>query len=111
MLSMASQDGPQTMIGFMQDPGSAGVSERDNAVRLLAGYNVKVIAASGSKEVRAKPASSQAENGNLKIVRGRWNHDFLSELSNFPEGQNDDQVDALSGAFGLLASGRKIMVA
>jgi len=111
MCALASQDGHQTIVGFMQDPGSAGVAEKDYAVRALAGYPVRVIAASGSKEVRAKPASSQAENGNLKLVRGRWNHDFLQELVNFPEGGNDDQVDGLSGAVGVLAAGRKILVA
>jgi predicted phage terminase large subunit-like protein len=111
MLATASQDGVQTMIGFMQDPGSAGVSEKDYAVRRLAGYNVRVISATGSKETRAKPVSSQAENGNIKIVRGRWNHDFLNELTNFPEGENDDQVDGLSGGFGLITAGRTILLA
>jgi len=105
MVATATQDSRDTIIGFMQDPGSAGVAEKDYAVRMLAGHQVKVISATGSKETRAKPASSQAENGNIKLVRGRWNHDFLSELVNFPEGQNDDQIDSLSGAVNTLAGG------
>jgi hypothetical protein len=43
--------------------------------------------------------SAQAEAGNVKIVRGLWNDEFLRELENFPAGKHDDCVDALSGAY------------
>jgi phage terminase large subunit-like protein len=53
----------------------------------------------GDKVTRAGPASSQAEVGNIKVVRGAWNEAFFSELENFPsERGHDDQVDALAGA-------------
>ena len=53
----------------------------------------------GSKETRAKPASAQAEAGNIKLVRGAWNEAFLTEVENFPStNTKDDQVDALSDA-------------
>ncbi len=55
--------------------------------------------ATGDKETRAKPVSAQAEAGNVKIVRGLWNDEFLRELENFPAGKHDDCVDALSGAY------------
>ncbi|HHV27977.1 MAG TPA: phage terminase large subunit, partial [Tissierellia bacterium] len=61
----------------------------------------------GSKRVRASPVSSQAEVGNIKIVRGRWNKAFLDELVMFDEGAHDDQVDALSGAFEYLTRGSR----
>jgi hypothetical protein len=32
-------------------------------------------------------------------VRGLWNDEFLRVLENFPAGQHDDEVDALSGAY------------
>ena len=47
--------------------------------------------------------SAQCEAGNVKIVRGLWNDDFLRELENFPDGRHDDAIDALSGAHSLLA--------
>ena len=50
----------------------------------------------------ASPVSAQAEVGNIKVVRGKWNKDFLEELENFPDGRKNDQVDALSGAFHML---------
>jgi predicted phage terminase large subunit-like protein len=61
---------------------------------------------------RAKPASAQAEAGNIKVVRGAWNDVFLRELETFPApAAHDDQVDALSGALNALASERRIFIA
>jgi phage terminase large subunit-like protein len=40
--------------------------------------------------------------GNIAIVAAKWNHALLDELKEFPFGRKDDQVDALSRAFGML---------
>lgn len=53
----------------------------------------------GSKITRASPVAAQVEAGNLRLLRGRWNLPFLDELRDFPHGNKDDQVDALSRAF------------
>lgn len=95
----AIRDGIGVRIGVEEDPGQAGVSEADHLTRLLQGYNVKRNKVSKDKVTRASPVSAQAEAGNIKIVRGKWNDDFFRELENFPEGAHDDIVDALSGAF------------
>ncbi len=58
--------------------------------------------ATGSKELRADPFSSQANAGNVKIVRGKWNKKYIEELRQFPRGKNDDMVDASSLAFNKL---------
>ena len=102
MQRCAILDGIATSIGFMQDPGSAGVSEAQQAARSLDGFSVKFSPATGNKEVRAKPVSAQAEAGNVKIVRAPWNTEFLRVLESFPAGAHDDEVDALSGAHGML---------
>jgi phage terminase large subunit-like protein len=83
----------------MQDPGSAGVAEAQATARALDGSNVRFAVASGDKETRAKPISAQCEAGNVRLVRGLWNDEFLRELENFPAGRHDDAVDALSGAY------------
>jgi predicted phage terminase large subunit-like protein len=103
MLNCAMQDATGTIIGFMQDPGSAGVMEAQATARALDGFDVRFATATGSKEVRAKPTSAQCEAGNFKIVRGSWNDDFIRELENFPAGRHDDAVDGLSGAHAMLA--------
>ena len=40
---------------------------------------------------------------NADIVVGEWNEQYLSQLEFFPEGKNDDMVDASSDAFNELA--------
>jgi len=104
MLNCARQDGQQTVVAYAQDPGSAGVSEAQATASALSGFNVRFATVTGDKETRAKPVSAQCEAGNVKIVRGLWNDDFLRELENFPTGRHDDCVDALSGAFNRLCS-------
>ena len=99
MRNCAAQDGPGTTIAFMQDPGSAGVNEAQATARALDGFDVRFATATGDKETRAKPVSAQAEAGNIKLVRGHWNDEFLRVLENFPVGRHDDEIDALSGAY------------
>jgi hypothetical protein len=55
--------------------------------------------------VRATPVAAAAENGVVKLVRGRHSEDFLDELTAIPHGAHDDCLDALSGAHNQL-SGR-----
>jgi predicted phage terminase large subunit-like protein len=111
MLECAHRDGKGTTIGYMQDPGSAGVAEAQSTARALDGFEVRFAPASGDKETRAKPISAQAEAGNVKLVRGLWNNDFLRVLENFPTGKHDDEVDALSGAYEMISSGRVVLCA
>lgn len=93
----AQQDGMGCTVGFWQDPGGAGKAEADRHRRRLAGYHVKVQSAGHDKVTYAKPTSSQAEGGNIKLVRGAWNDVYLSEHEAFPsKGVHDDIVDAES---------------
>lgn len=102
----AEIDGRETAVRGEQEPGSAGVDQSQAFIRLLAGFRVDTKPATGAKEVRADPMASQAKAGNVKIVRGDWNEAFLEELSQFPLGAHDDQVDAASIAFNGLAMKR-----
>jgi len=86
--------------------------EADNAARVqldyllkdprLRGYTIDAVAPKGDKFTRAAPLESRIKAGKLKIVRANWNDAFLDELSVFPGGRNDDQVDSLSGAYGMV---------
>jgi predicted phage terminase large subunit-like protein len=105
IVNIAHQDGRETIVAYHQDPASAGKFEAEYTARALDGFNVKFTTATGDKETRAKPVSAQVEAGNIKIVHGNWNSDFLRVLENFPVGKHDDEVDALSGAHGMLVSG------
>ena len=102
MENTAQQDGPRTRIIIFQDPGSAGVKEADDMVRKMARYSIKVLpCARGSGEnsplvTLSKPASAQAERGNVKLVKGRWNPEFLDELNAVPIGRHDDMAYAFA---------------
>jgi predicted phage terminase large subunit-like protein len=100
----AELDGHAVKIRLPEDPGSAGVDVGKGWVRMLAGFNARAEKVTGSKELRADAFSAQVNAGNVKLVRGPWNKDFLEELRTFPAGTNDDQVDAASDAFNELTS-------
>jgi hypothetical protein len=55
---------------------------------------------------RAAKKLSQPEAGNVKIVRGLWNDEFLRSLENFPASKHDDETDALSGAYAVIGGPR-----
>lgn len=99
----ALQDGFSVKIGIEQDPGQAGVSEADYLVRQLSGFPVYTNKVSKDKVTRALPVSSQCEANNVKMLIAKWNEEFFREAENFPEGAHDDQIDALSGAFNMMA--------
>ena len=98
-------------IRIEQEPGSAGLSVIDHYRRsILAKFDVKGVRSTGSKETRAAPVAARAEASELWICHGPWNTEFLDELISFPAGSHDDQVDALSGAYGELAEHRESFV-
>lgn len=99
----AMEDGRNVPIWFEQERGSAGKIVVAHYKKLLPGFTVRGKQVTGDKEVRAQPASAACEARRVSIVRGPWNRDFLEELSVFPHGANDDQVDAFAGAFAEMA--------
>jgi predicted phage terminase large subunit-like protein len=60
----------------------------------------------GSKVARARAASAPLEAGNVHLPEGAaWAHDFIEEAAAFPNGENDDQVDAYSQAINYFTGG------
>ncbi len=85
-----TQDGKGVEGTVPLDAGSAGKAIANRMVKLVAGYPVRAKQVTGDKETRAKPASAQAEVGNIKILRAKWNEDLLKELEGFPLDPHDD---------------------
>lgn len=103
----AQLDGKAVSIFMEQEPGSSGKIVIDQfARRVLVGYPLRGDRVSGSKVERARGLSAAAEQGNVKLVRGPWNREFLDEIAAFPEVAHDDQVDGASGAFNKLSGKR-----
>lgn len=93
MRNTASQDPEGTVQDFPQDPGQAGKDQAKNITSYLVGFNVRHSVESGDKVLRAEPLSAQAEAGNVKLLRGAWNEEYIDEITFFPNGFKD-QVDA-----------------
>lgn len=64
----------------------------------LHGYSIFGVDVDTDKLTRALPAVSKAAAGVIHLLNRSWNETFISELCAFPFAENDDQVDALSGA-------------
>jgi predicted phage terminase large subunit-like protein len=60
----------------------------------------------GNKEMRAGMWGSRLCDGIIHCVRGEWNSALFDEMDAFPNGTHDDQVDAISGGYNLVAIGR-----
>ena len=92
--------GSETRQDFPQDPGSAGKVQKAHLSKKLSGYNCRFSPETGSKETRALPLAAQVEAGNVYILKGDWNTDFLDEVCMFPRGKFKDRVDAMTRAYG-----------
>ncbi len=95
----AERDGRHTKVGLPQDPGQAGKTQVLYLTRQLQGFKVSTSPESGDKITRAEPFAAQVNVGNVLMVKAPWNDDLINEMRMFPNGSNDDQVDALSRAF------------
>ena len=102
--SQAELDGASVEISLPKDPGQAGKVQAQDMIAMLAGYIVRAVPETGDKETRAEPFANQCEAGNVYLVKGDWNQDYIDELCQFPGGSFKDQVDASSGAFGRLVT-------
>lgn len=106
ILDTARSDGHGVQQSIPQDPGQAGVVQREDLAVLLQGYDVHFSPETGSKEDRARPLAAQAEAGMLDVVRAPWNDALVAEACSFPMGEHKDQVDAASRAFARVAERR-----
>lgn len=112
----AARDGVQCHVGQEQEPGSGGQMSADYSTRLLRGYTVRTFRATGSKEDRADPFSTQVNAGNVWIASPTvtcptdgWQHDYVEEMKYWPFSTYLDQIDASAHAFNYLAKARVLI--
>jgi predicted phage terminase large subunit-like protein len=96
----AGRDGRSVKISMPQDPGQAGKTQALYLTRSLSGFKVSTSPESGDKVTRAEPLAAQINVGNVLMLKAGWNDALIDEMRMFPNGSHDDQVDALSRAFG-----------
>jgi predicted phage terminase large subunit-like protein len=78
-----------TQLGYFQD-----IHDDERMSRRVVSPGIP----KGSKEMRASLWGSRLDDGIIYCVRGEWNQPLFDEMDFFPNGENDDQVDSVSGA-------------
>lgn len=104
----AEADGRSVEISIPQDPGQAAKVQVRELISMLSGWTVRALREGilGDKVTRAEPFSAQCEGGNVFLIEGPWNNEYLDELCQFPGGARKDVADASSGAFSRLVPPR-----
>lgn len=101
----AELDGRMMPVYIEQEPGSSGVDTISHYQRsVLVGFNAHGDRVTGNKIERMGPLAAAAQAGNVKLLRGAWNAAFLAEAEVIPNGEYDDQVDAVAGAMARIAA-------
>lgn len=98
------QTDKDTLASIPQDPGQAGVAQKQAISRRLQGQRFEFTPESGDKVTRAQPLAAQVNAGNVKMLRGDWNSAILAEMRAFPMGAHDDIIDAASRAYNRAAA-------
>lgn len=104
----AEADGSIVSIYMEQEPGSGGKESAESTIRNLAGFNAYKELPRGDKVYRADPFSVQVNNGNVMLLHGDWNYQYVEEHRHFPLSTYKDQVDASSGAFSRLTANKMV---
>lgn len=87
-----------------QEPGSAGKDMALAFETMLAPFAAHCETSTGQKVVRADGFAGACGRGEVRMCQSdHWNDAFVQELSTFPFGKFDDQVDSGSGAYNKLA--------
>lgn len=103
----AEADGSDVRVYVEQEPGSGGKESAQSTIRNLAGFDADTDKPTGDKKYRADPYSVQVNHGNVMLLRGDWNRDFIEEHRSFPYGKRADMVDSAAGAYNKITAKKR----
>lgn len=103
----AKGDGKRVRVRIEQEPGQSGKAQIAAFVKMLQGYDIAGVPASGDPLLRTDPFAAQVNAGNVFILKGSWNREWLTELGNFPFGKHDDQAISVGSGYSEEATGQK----
>lgn len=104
----AEADGRDVDVYVEQEPGSGGKESAESTIKNLAGFVIRAELPKGDKVYRADPYSVQVNNGNVQLLYGNWNKEFIDEHTNFPFSRFKDQVDSAAAGFSKLTSKKRV---
>jgi predicted phage terminase large subunit-like protein len=102
MRNIAEQDGRKVVVRFEQEGGASGKRDAYNVVTSMQGFDVRGVPSTKDKVKRAQPLAAQALAGNVKLLRGPWNEEWLAQMHGFPDLDHDDVPDSSSGCYNAL---------
>jgi predicted phage terminase large subunit-like protein len=78
-----------------RDPGQAGVDQAEQLASRMRtdGFDVKIIPISGKKATRARTSQEKINGGDVYLMRGSWNAEFIDEHRLFREDESHDHDD------------------
>jgi predicted phage terminase large subunit-like protein len=105
MATVMLQDGPNVAQGIEEAGYMSKAIQALNIDKRLRGYQIWGYPKDRDKYTNALPFVAHCASGVVHLVKAHWNESFVGELCAFPLGAYDDQVDAVAGAWGMLAGG------
>jgi predicted phage terminase large subunit-like protein len=102
-------DGPLVPQYIEQEPGSGGKDSAyisKNEIEKM-GNKVFLDRPTGDKIYRADPFSVAVNLGYVVMFKASWNEDYITEMEDFPNVDDKDQIDASSGAYTALKSSKR----
>ena len=77
--------------------------------KLLDDYDFRGVPIPSNLQTMSRPLASKAFAGNVKIVEGDWNEDFLDQFTSFPDGSHDDDLASAILGYQEVSKGRSSM--
>lgn len=100
-----ASDGRRVMIRVEQEGAASGKIVKYHYERMMDGWDCRFTGIPrASKLVRSGPFNAACERGDVLLVEGEWNADWLEEIVGFPHAAHDDRVDASVGGYEALAN-------
>jgi predicted phage terminase large subunit-like protein len=104
MAETALRDGPDVALGFEEKGYMSRAGQELAQDSRLHNFSIWGFPKDKDKLTNALPFAARVGQGLVDIVEGHWAWEFIDELCSFPAGEHDDQVDAASGAYGMLGT-------
>lgn len=100
--TIAMEDGENVEICWEEEPGSAGKINTSTLKAMLSEFVTHTSRPQGDKLTRARGLATACYEGKVKLLKGKWNDIFLTQLNLIPDAANDDMLDAAAHAFNTL---------
>lgn len=114
MRRTAGEDGNRVQVIVEREAGSSTIKYESYFKEMMTGFRVRFEKPVGDKYSRAVPSASYLESGELKIVRGDWNAQFVDAICKFEMDKRkkltSDYVDSLSLGVNFLRPVRNSML-